>query len=211
MYGYGFSTLLSKIDFPFSFIDIGSNAGLYSLIAASNRHCGACYAFEPNPHVYRDLLDNISINDVRNIDAYNVAVSDKVGSLLFVAPTHHSGVGHIISHSVDATDAIKVQSVNHHFFDSLAAKDLRPKIIKIDVEGDEPCVISQLIQSKLLFRQVTYLYFEANSARYDVTAIMHNLELLGLTFVDKFDQGDDTNILFKTKNCSARKTHTATP
>src|SRR6476661_2982883 len=36
MYGTYFSDFLRKIPYPYSFVDIGANIGLYSLIAAAN-------------------------------------------------------------------------------------------------------------------------------------------------------------------------------
>lgn len=45
--------------------------------------------------------------------------------------------------------------------------DLLPKIVKIDVEGHEPTVISELMKSAMR-KDIHYLYFEANKSRYEV-------------------------------------------
>ena len=46
-YGRALSDYLAAQDHAFSFIDIGANQGLYSLLAAQNPYCKAVVAFEP--------------------------------------------------------------------------------------------------------------------------------------------------------------------
>src|SRR5690349_12898179 len=79
MYGTYLSEFLRKMSYPYSFIDIGANVGLYSLIAADSRNCTKCYAFEPNPTVFDSLQQNIALNGAKQVLSYNCAVSDTEG------------------------------------------------------------------------------------------------------------------------------------
>jgi FkbM family methyltransferase len=63
-----------------TFVDIGSNIGLYSLIASDKvGKNGKVYAFEPTPETYQRLRNNILVNKFDNIVSYKKAVSNKTG------------------------------------------------------------------------------------------------------------------------------------
>jgi hypothetical protein len=40
--------IISLIEYPFIFVDIGANQGIFSLVAAKNKNCVALHTFEPN-------------------------------------------------------------------------------------------------------------------------------------------------------------------
>ena len=73
---------------------------------------------------------------------------------------------------------IKVISADKKLFDEIRISDLLPKIVKIDVEGHEPTVISELMKSTMR-EDIHYLYFKANKSRYDVAQLIKTLERLG--------------------------------
>jgi predicted RNA methylase len=60
-------------------IDIGANVGLYSLYAKHlpNSHF---YSYEPFKFTYDLLNDNIKLNNITNVQTYNIGLSDKKGS-----------------------------------------------------------------------------------------------------------------------------------
>ena len=193
MYGKYLSEFLRRLSYPFSFVDIGANIGLYSLIAASNPNCKNCYAFEPNPTVFDSLKKNLKINELNSIHAYNCAISDKEGVLHFATTEAHSGIGRLIDRDTDGS--ITVKSVDKKIFDEIAATDRLPKIVKIDVEGHEPVVIGELMKSSI-WNDIHYLYFEANCDRYDVGRLVDYIEGNGLAKIHQKDQGGDLNLMF---------------
>jgi FkbM family methyltransferase len=180
-YGHYLSDFLTTYPTPFSFIDIGANIGLYSLIAAQSRNCQACYSFEPNPEVFKSLQGNIVINGYKKIHSYNSAVTTTEGKLRFSATREHSGAG-----ALDATGEIMVSTVNRTAFNVIAEADEFPKIVKIDVEGHEPMVIREVLNSAVA-SQVCNIYFEADESRYDVSAVTS--ELLRAGFIQIFRNG----------------------
>lgn len=182
-YGWYLSNFLSKHSEPFSFIDIGANIGLYSLIAAKNPKCRTCYAFEPNPEVFMSFKHNVTLNGHRKIRSYNAAVSATEGQLPFSVQSGHSGAG-----TLDTAGPITVSAVNRRAFDEIAKFDELPKIVKIDVEGHEPIVITELLNSGIA-PQLRNVYFEVHEARYEVATTIGALKAAG--FVQTFKNGDD--------------------
>lgn len=64
------------------FVDVGANVGAHSLRVADNyAHMGVrVIAIEAEPEAYKTLVQNIKRNNLTNIDAIKVAVSDHKGS-----------------------------------------------------------------------------------------------------------------------------------
>lgn len=194
MYGRYFSDFLRDFAYPYSFIDIGANIGLYSLVAASAPNCRKCYAFEPNPPIFDSLRQNIAFNNATSVEAYNLAISDREGELHFSSVDVHSGVGRIVADPDSST--ITVKAVDRAIFEAIGTADPGPKIVKIDVEGHEPIVIEQLMQSSI-WPDIRYLYFEANYERYDVSGLIETLEAGGMKKLCQIDQAGDINLMFE--------------
>ena len=118
------------------FVDVGAHIGYYTCIAAKiiDKN-GKVYAFEPEPFNYSLLIQNIRINNLKNVVPVNKAISDKIGKIrLFLS---YEGGQHSIAHSQCCYSSLEVEATTlDEFF-----KDKRVDIIKIDVEGAEPFVI----------------------------------------------------------------------
>ena len=65
-------------------VDIGAQAGFFSVYAGSKIGSGKAYAFEPEPNNFKLLKENISLNKLKNVSAYNEAVGEKSGTRDFV-------------------------------------------------------------------------------------------------------------------------------
>lgn len=64
-----------------SFLDIGSNIGVYTLLAASKIHSGLIHSFEVLPKNYARLQENLRINQFNQVKTYSLAISDRSGSV----------------------------------------------------------------------------------------------------------------------------------
>lgn len=118
------------------FLDVGANAGFYSAFAASIG--AAVHAFEPNPAM-GDLIDRAGHPNVALVRA---AAGDKSGEIaLNVSPDpSHSGISsvHDLPHLAGARKiTVPVITID----DYCARNDIRPNVLKIDVEGHEGQVI----------------------------------------------------------------------
>ena len=61
------------------FLDIGANAGVFTLAAAKKRPDVISYAFEPCKWTFQLLENNIRLNSLKNVQAYRVALGDYCG------------------------------------------------------------------------------------------------------------------------------------
>ena len=74
---------IKNIDDKSIFIDCGANQGFYTIpIAASNKNC-KIIAFEPSVQEMEYLNQNISLNNIKNIETSYLGIGDKEGSFKF--------------------------------------------------------------------------------------------------------------------------------
>jgi FkbM family methyltransferase len=190
-YGHYFSDFLRAFRTPFSFVDIGANVGLYSLIAAANPHVRTVYSFEPNPAVHALLLQNAALNRAR-LEPYMVAIASEEGEHAFSFDDVHTGMGSLVAtkgrHTV-------VNCRNYAVFDEIQAADATLKVVKIDVEGFEPVVVEQLLRSDMA-PAIGYVYFEADEERFDVRGLCAVLEHAGFRLQHKNGAGVHYDLMY---------------
>lgn len=120
--------LLNKNDY---FIDIGSNVGVYSLLASGINQCKSI-AIEPIPSTFQSLNKNISINKLEEkITSLNIGLAKNHGELFFTKDD--DTMNHVIDEQTTESISVKVDTLDNIFpknnFDNV--------LIKIDVEGFE--------------------------------------------------------------------------
>lgn len=132
------------------FIDVGANIGYYTLLASRLvGRSGHVVSIEALPQTFIRLQDNLQQNDATNVRAINSAAWDKSEQLkLFVRQEGPSGASTLMSawasqwqlrRQVDV-DAAPLGSI-------LTAWEIQTaRLIKIDVEGAEWRVISEMTQ-----------------------------------------------------------------
>lgn len=177
-YGTVLSDILNNMQADFTFIDVGANQGLYSLIAARNPACQKVYAFEPVANTYQYLLDNVLINQAHKIVPVNAAISDKEGTGQIAVQRGHSGAATLREFNpllVSRTDTIR--TIDGSGLVRLLA-EANNCIIKIDVEGFESTVLDQLEKAGVLERAET-LFYEIDEKWTDPAEIESRLRLLG--------------------------------
>jgi FkbM family methyltransferase len=115
-------------------LDIGANAGYYSLLAA--RLVGAAghvFAFEPLPRTRQLLQSNTRLNHFRNVTIREEALSDENGfATFFQAPDDHTGKSSLLPVTSYATTR---RVATARLDDLLPAQSVT--LVKIDVEGVE--------------------------------------------------------------------------
>lgn len=126
-----------------AFIDIGANAGVFSLVASKMvGEGGVVLSFEPSLDVFRDLVNNAAVNRTRNLFPFNMAVGGETTLARFsTGETSHSGIGHLSENGDVSTLQIQFDAFPK-LFDTLIGD--RDTVIKIDVEGAEGHVVSSL-------------------------------------------------------------------
>lgn len=155
-HGGTLSGYIAAQDRPFTFVDIGANHGLYSLLAARNPHCVSAVAFEPVAATFGLLQDNIALNGAgARIRPVHAAVSLHCGMAWIATDDAHSGVASLRGQASEGGEEIRILGITG--VDTLL-EGAEPLIVKIDVEGHEETVIDALLASAHRDRVVSIFY-----------------------------------------------------
>lgn len=120
----------------FTFFDIGANIGWYSLVMSRNFPESSIYCFEPIPITYSYLMQNIQLNDIKNINANNFGFANKEEKISFYY--YPEGFGNASLKNLSERESVKeVKSQIKKLDNFVLEKNLPVDFIKCDVEGAE--------------------------------------------------------------------------
>lgn len=118
------------------FVDVGANAGFYSL-ALSNYFPGIkVTAFEPISQTYQILTQNLDLNRPHNIAAINLGLSNQRANLVFYTYPHQSSAAGT-SKNLNSAPATEVHCAVEKLDDYVDTTHQPVSVIKCDVEGAE--------------------------------------------------------------------------
>lgn len=120
------------------FLDVGANIGLMSLLASTCiSPAGRVYAFEPEPHTFRLLQKNISMNSIQNILTFNIGLGATKGSQeIYNNQDDNRGTSSFIKHTSEAVKAAEVPVTT--LDDFIIENQIHSvRMMKVDVEGWE--------------------------------------------------------------------------
>ncbi len=121
------------------FVDIGSNIGLFSVLASPLvGKKGTIYAFEPTPKTFTRLMENIKLNSLTNLFPENIGLSDTSGSMSFYTSNNEYDAWNSMVRLSQLEDSSKI-NINVSALDEyVESKDIQKiNLIKLDVEGWE--------------------------------------------------------------------------
>ena len=122
-------------------VDVGANIGLYTMMLSrvlADR--GTVLSLEPDPHYFRLLQRNVRINRGLNVALLDIAAWSENEELKLVRYRPGSSP---IDTSVSPTDHATARTVRGRPLDELIRESgIRPRLVKIDVEGAEYRVLS---------------------------------------------------------------------
>jgi FkbM family methyltransferase len=128
-----------------TFIDVGAHIGYFTVLASQIVGLnGKVLSFEPFPENFKYLQGNIKLNDLGNVTAYCRGLWDsstKKG-ILETAPN--------MARTIEGND------VEMMTFDSL---DVKPNIIKLDIEGSEPFALRGMAKTLKKYKPILLLKF----------------------------------------------------
>lgn len=182
--GYKLSSIILKVSQKMVFLDIGSNVGIYSLLAEANPNFCRITAVEPNPLVVDFLKSNIHANLASRIEVISAAVSQSSDDVELRYNDWHMGMGSI---ERQGTNSVRVKSLNRIFFDEYAHSVNEKVFLKIDVEGAESVVVEEIFSSSLsdrisdVFIEITPKWLDAKK----IDLIYSTLRLNGFKLIWK--------------------------
>jgi FkbM family methyltransferase len=196
-YGGFISDRLDAMRKEFVFFDIGANIGLFSLIASRNPQCRSVFAFEPNPQTYAFFVRNIQLNRTSKVTAFCAAVAQRGGvcSQLWI-PHRHSGRASLSRRSGNGAMHL-VLNADRELLNQLAKGISSDVVAKIDVEGHEPVVLVELLNSDLrhkLTDVIVELSYRRNAELADETVRL--LEQSGFAMAERSGLDQHFDALF---------------
>jgi len=122
------------------FVDVGANIGLFTVSAArAVGPRGRVLAFEPSPFVFPYLQKNVGLNELGNVETFDVALSDSGCDQVpfYPAPPDHFGMGALAPQFLGESCFVRATTLD----DIVADKNVGSvAVLKVDVEGHELAV-----------------------------------------------------------------------
>jgi FkbM family methyltransferase len=170
------------------FIDVGANIGLFTLIAAKAvGRKGRVYAFEPSPVTHKRLLENIDVNKFRNVESFQIALSDTEEDRVLTTSLDGYGAWNSLAQPT-AGQQFKQEIAQCTSWDKFSLEhDLLGKVtlMKIDVEGWEFFALQgakqTLSQPNAPDLMIEFTETNAQSAGTSCTAVYNLLNEYGYT------------------------------
>jgi FkbM family methyltransferase len=152
-----------------SVVDVGANIGYYTLLMSQLAgKDGSVVAIEASPATFEKLTKNIERNSCANVISRQVAVSDHKGEIqLFYSEHGDKDTGKIST--VQQLGAIVVASVPCGTLISILTGAVRldcVSFIKIDIEGAEAPLLSEIIENKDRFAPRLVVVSEIGEANF---------------------------------------------
>ena len=143
------------------FADVGANQGEYTLFAA--KRVSRVLAFEPLASMRNVLSDNVALNGFKNVDVFEVGLSDHAGMLeIHEIENMDEGLGTIYlgNRKSKRSFTIQLQSL-----DAIAQQRSLPRLdfIKMDIEGSELRALEGSVEVIKKFRPAIMIELNAET------------------------------------------------
>ncbi len=163
-------------------IDCGANIGMSILYFKKMYPHSKIIAFEANPYAFMLLEENIKTNNIKNVEIHNIAlfdrqteipffIGDNIGTLLGSIKKERGGNSELLVKAERLSDFLKnIDSVD---------------LIKIDVEGAEVNIISDLFDSSTINKANEYIieyHHNMNDEKSNLSSFLQKFELNGFNY-----------------------------
>ena len=118
-------------------LDCGSNYGFYSFYVASLSLGNQVLAFEASPETFNSFKANLELNNFRNIDCRNLAISEVSGKFISFYESYNDWESSATHNKFKNNKIVNIETTT--IDQELLKKDLSNfvVIIKLDIEGNE--------------------------------------------------------------------------
>lgn len=139
-------------------IDLGANIGAVFCSASVVAPKGTIYAYEASKKIYGYADKALKTNKIKNVELYNIALSEKKGTLKFYEDPNFLAGSRVANANNKATSTVKAMPLDD------LVKDLGIKkidILKIDVEGHEEEVLKGAQQTLKKYKPMCLIEFNS--------------------------------------------------
>ncbi|HLZ91914.1 MAG TPA: FkbM family methyltransferase [Candidatus Acidoferrum sp.] len=161
------------------FVDVGGNLGMFAIFAAKMVGPeGRVIAFEPETVAFGRLKGNVALNELCNVTALQLALSDSCGSQTLIL-----GEPDAVSQSAHIGDlGGNSQTIETATYDGLVARRELPvpQVVKVDVEGHELAALRGMAKSlsdpscRALFCELHPQLWPAEATESEVDALVRS-------------------------------------
>jgi FkbM family methyltransferase len=169
--------LMENLHEDMCLVDVGANLGYFALQEAKAiGPKGVVYAIEPVPQNYFLLKHNAALNNLKNIQFFNLAISDADGSLeLFLG--NASNWGSAIKTSLNSNRKITVPSQR---LDTFLKDKGKVDLVRMDVEGYETKIVEGMTETLkqknlMLFMEIHPIF----TSRHEYLSLLDCLDAFG--------------------------------
>ncbi len=169
-------------------IDVGGNSGYYTSIFASlTSESGKVYVFEPTFWGVLKIINQIKINNFKNVEIFKSALSDKYKNKtdIITFDPYYSIYNDEYNGKFFSSEQIQFESLDHLFYE----KNIRVDHIKIDVDGPEMDILKG--GDKLINKYLPSIFIEFGYYTY---------KKFGYSWKDFFDFFIDRGYLLFSEN-----------
>ncbi len=190
-------------------LDCGSNYGFYSFYVASLSLDNQVLAFEASPKTFNSFKANLDLNNFKNINFRNIAISEVPGKIVSFYESHNDWESSVTHNKFKNNKAVIIETTT--IDQELLKKDLSNfvVIIKLDIEGNEfdaiqggkdtilkyePLITIELSRYNFNNENYNFDYFKKflNDSKYkiyDDKLILSNIE----TLIDRIGSLDESH------------------
>ncbi|MCW3123116.1 MAG: methyltransferase, FkbM family domain protein [Flavipsychrobacter sp.] len=169
-------------------IEAGANLGSETVLLSKMVGKGRVYGFEPNPYTFDRLKTNVAINELTNVEVFDIAMGEKNGSISFnIYPKNFCNAG--MSSKYMETPLTRKITVQQQTLDSFVKAHNISKVdfLKMDIQGAEMDLLKGAGETMAKYKPKVFL--EALEVYNDVKAMYEELKKYGYTVHNISDEG----------------------
>ena len=175
----------------YNIVDIGAQSGLYSLYAKYLPK-SQFFSFEPFRTTFNLLNDNLQLNNILNVNTYNIGLSDSTGNAILNTSLSNNGLNTLATHPIRFNDIkqyeIIVDTLDNIFYNNNISVDF----IKIDTEGWEYNILKGGIKTINKYKpqiQIEYNEYNMKQCNIDPNELLNFIKNeLNYIIVNKIDE-----------------------
>jgi len=134
----------SIVEKGMNILDLGANIGYYTLLLSNLvGSSGKVYAVEPLPQNYEKLENHLLLNDIKNVEAFNIAISSETGHINFFVGAEHN-LGSLVNIETQKQTGKQIRVKTFSLADFLVNKS-KIDLIRMDIERGELKVFYNMI------------------------------------------------------------------
>lgn len=174
-------------------LDIGAHIGLFSIYARTFNPLVKIWACEPEEENFATLKENLKLNNIKNIEIKNLAVSDKMQEeMMFLSADSHN-------HSLlkeAKVDPDRYKIVRTTTIDRILERYDVCDLIKMDSEGAEFKIIKSIEPETFKKIKAIYIEYHKYHENLKVEALTDNLRKNNFKKIQIFESYYEKNLGF---------------